>query len=70
MILLYPIFTEWNGISYLSLEVEGLEDHAADGLDADLVGLVHRQDNGFDLLVIPDYPNEQLGQIQGINKLS
>jgi hypothetical protein len=54
----------------LALKVVGVEDHPADGLDADLVLLVDRENDGLDLLVLARRPDEELGQIERVDELT
>lgn len=47
-----------------------LDNGVGDVLDGDLVGLTNTEDDGVDLLVAPEHPNKELGQISGVNELA
>ena len=55
---------------YLSLEVRCLEHQLSNITDGDLILLVDRQDDGINLLVLPHHPDEELGQVQGVDELA
>lgn len=59
---------KWKAVAYL--ELERFKDHLGNLVNGDLIFLVHRQDDRLHLIVFPHHPEEQLGQIQGVDKLA
>ena len=54
---------------HLPLELKGLEDHLSHLLDAHLVGLVCGEDDGIHLLILPQHPDKQSGQVKAVDEL-
>jgi len=52
-----------------ALESDGFDDRVRHLFDAHLFVFTHGQDDRFNIVVLPQHPNEQLGEIVGIDEL-